>query len=262
MPLQTSLKGLVWYPAAEFEAAGYTVPTTWAELTTLSEQMVADGRTPWCVALESAEFSGWPGTDWVEALVLRMAGVEAYDRWAAHEVPFDAPFVQEATARFGEVVFGPGFVRGGPELVTRLSYADAAFPMFSEPPGCWLYHQASFLQHELPPGAELGTDVDFFPLPPMEQGGDTPFLGGGYVMGAVSDRPEIRELSAPFCAPSGDRCGPRIRAAISCRRTRGSIPGSARARRRPPPPTTCGCVSARRHRPRWKRANGASMRPI
>jgi len=39
-------KDLVWYPKAEFEAAGYKVPTTWDELMALSDQIVSDGDTP------------------------------------------------------------------------------------------------------------------------------------------------------------------------------------------------------------------------
>ena len=31
-------------------------------------------------------FDGWPGTDWIEALVLRLDGVEVYDQWLSHEI--------------------------------------------------------------------------------------------------------------------------------------------------------------------------------
>ena len=40
-------KSLVWYPKKAFDEAGYTVPTTWDELTALQDQIVADGDTPW-----------------------------------------------------------------------------------------------------------------------------------------------------------------------------------------------------------------------
>jgi DNA-binding SARP family transcriptional activator/ABC-type glycerol-3-phosphate transport system substrate-binding protein len=194
VPLHVNLKGLVWYPATAFEAAAYTTPTTWAELVALSRRMVADGRTPWCVGLEDGPWSGWPATDWLEALVLRVGGVEAYDRWAKHDIPFDNPTVQAAAARFGEVVFGNRFVRGGPELATRLHFTEAAFPMLSDPPGCWLYHHGSFVHHELPSGTRLGVDVNYFRMPPVEPGGEAPLFGGGYLMAAMTDRPEVREL--------------------------------------------------------------------
>ena len=36
-------KGLVYYPKKAWDAAGYKIPTTWDELKTLMDQMVADG---------------------------------------------------------------------------------------------------------------------------------------------------------------------------------------------------------------------------
>ena len=71
VPITLDVKGLVWYPAPEFEQAGYTVPTTWSELISLSERIVADGRTPWCMGWENGATSGSPGTDWIEGLLLR-----------------------------------------------------------------------------------------------------------------------------------------------------------------------------------------------
>ena len=53
IPLTVDLKGLVFYPKAEFEAAGYEVPASWDELIALSHQIVADGGTPWCFGFAS-----------------------------------------------------------------------------------------------------------------------------------------------------------------------------------------------------------------
>ena len=122
IPEQADVKGLVWYPVPEFEEAGYTVPRTWDELLALSRQMVADGRHPWCLGIESGPASGWPATDWIEALVLRLGGVELYDQWVAHEIPFDHPVVRQATSMFGEIAFGPGFVNGGVESINDVAF--------------------------------------------------------------------------------------------------------------------------------------------
>ncbi len=32
--------------------------------------------------------TGWPGTDWIEDLVLRNAGPDVYDQWVKNEIPF------------------------------------------------------------------------------------------------------------------------------------------------------------------------------
>ena len=47
LPVKTDLKTIIWYSPANFQAAGYQVPTTWADLDALVEKMVADGKVPW-----------------------------------------------------------------------------------------------------------------------------------------------------------------------------------------------------------------------
>src|SRR5262249_12409144 len=76
LPIGLNTKGIVWYPKPEFDEAGYQVPKTWDQLVSLTQKMVADGRIPWCVGFNSGAASGWPGTDWIEALLLRVAGVD------------------------------------------------------------------------------------------------------------------------------------------------------------------------------------------
>jgi alpha-glucoside transport system substrate-binding protein len=89
-------KDTVWYPKAAFDAAGYKVPTTWDELMALSNQIIADGDTPWCIGIESGAATGWPATDWIEALMLRTTTPENYDAWVAGTLKFDSPEVRKA----------------------------------------------------------------------------------------------------------------------------------------------------------------------
>jgi hypothetical protein len=201
VPILLNVKGLVWYSVPEFEQAGYAVPDTWDELVDLSRQMVADGRTPWCMGLgDFGGFSGWPATDWIEALVLRLGGVDLYDRWVDGEIPFDDPVIRQAAAMFGQVAFGDGFVRGGADSLSRISAVEAGDAMFLDPPGCWLHYQSTIVPLFLPPGAAPGTDVDYFVLPPVDPDGGTPVFGGTGFVSAFRDRPEVRESG---CAGTG-----------------------------------------------------------
>ena len=43
---RASVKSLVWYDPAVFEAEGYEVPTTWDEMMDLTETIAAKGETP------------------------------------------------------------------------------------------------------------------------------------------------------------------------------------------------------------------------
>ena len=92
---------------------GTRSPTTWDELVALSDRIVADGGTPWCFGFESGYASGWPGTDLIESLVLRVGGVDVYDAWTRGETGFTSPEVMEAGRLADELVFEPGYVRGG-----------------------------------------------------------------------------------------------------------------------------------------------------
>ncbi|HOF03257.1 MAG TPA: extracellular solute-binding protein, partial [Atribacterota bacterium] len=56
--ISADLKSMVWYNPKAFAAGGYTVPGTWDELMALSDKMVADGKTPWAIGLESGAASG------------------------------------------------------------------------------------------------------------------------------------------------------------------------------------------------------------
>jgi alpha-glucoside transport system substrate-binding protein len=205
LPIGLDTKGIVWYPKPEFDAAGYTVPQTWDQLISLTRRMVADGQQPWCVGFASGQgqASGWPGTDWIEALVLRVAGVDVYDQWVAHKLPFDSAPVRQAMQLLGDIVFPEGFVKGGAQSISRRDGLDAVAPMFANPPGCWLYHQASFLlDGGLPPGAQAGVDVGFFVLPGLTADRPAPLFGGGDFAAAFRDRPEVREIMRRILDPS------------------------------------------------------------
>lgn len=195
--LQTrlSLKSLVWYPQEEFEAAGYQVPETWSEMVDLTEQidedMTEQGRAPWCIGIESGEATGWPSTDWLEDIMLRLHGAEAYDQWTTGELDFTSDEVRAAYEQMAEIWFTDGWVRGGRQNIVATNFAQAVLPIFDDPPGCFLHRQASFIQNSFPEGSELGTDFNFFLLPPIEDGGtgDAPALIAGDLIALYSDNP-------------------------------------------------------------------------
>ena len=109
---KVDVKSLVWYNPENFEDAGYEVPQTMEQLIALSEQIVADGGTPWCIGLGSGGATGWPATDWVEDMMLRTQPPAVYDAWVSNELPFDAPEVVNAIEQFGLFARNDAFVAG------------------------------------------------------------------------------------------------------------------------------------------------------
>lgn len=217
LPTNVNLKSMIWYPKDDFDAAGYTVPTTWDELMALSDQMVADGNTPWCVGFESGSATGWPATDWMEDIMLRTAGPDIYDQWVTHDIPFNDPAVMTAGETFGDVMFHEGYVLGGAADTPSIAFGAAPLPMFEDPPGCLLHRQASFIigAAPFPEDAESGVDYDWFPFPTIDE--DATLLAGEFaVVGTNGNRPEVADFLHKFlseevqCAQGGDPLSSRV----------------------------------------------------
>jgi alpha-glucoside transport system substrate-binding protein len=179
-PYKIDVKSLVWYSPENFEDAGYEVPETMEALKALTDQIVADGGTPWCIGLGSGGATGWPATDWVEDMMLRTQSPDVYDKWVSHEIPFNSPEVIGAIDEFGAFARNDAYVAGGAGAVASTDFRDSPKGLFSSPPQCYMHHQASFIPSFFPEGTELGTDADFFYFPAYE-GKDLgkPVLGAG-----------------------------------------------------------------------------------
>ncbi len=178
-----NVKSLVWYSPENFEDAGYDVPETMEDLIALSEQIIADGETPWCIGLGSGPATGWPATDWVEDIMLRTQAPEVYDQWVSNEIPFNDPKVLEAIETFGMFARNDDMVAGGSAAVGSTDFRDSPAGMFSSPPQCYMHRQASFASAFFPDDIVVGEDADFFYFPAFEEKDlGKPVLGGGTLM--------------------------------------------------------------------------------
>jgi alpha-glucoside transport system substrate-binding protein len=192
-------KSLVWYPVQAFEDAGYAIPQTWDELIALSDQIVADGSSPWCVGIESGAATGWPATDWMEEVMLRTTSLENYDNWsfpadAASRLPFTSPEVTLAAETLATVWFTDNYVFGGREAIASTFFGDAPTPMFNDPADCYMHKQGNFITSFFPEGTVAGEDYSFFYLPPIDEEFGRPFLVAGDIYALLNDRPETRAV--------------------------------------------------------------------
>ena len=179
-PYKIDVKSLVWYVPEAFEEAGYEVPESMEALKELTDQIVEDGGTPWCIGLGSGAATGWPATDWVEDMMLRTASPETYDQWVANEIPFDDPAVVNAIEEFGYFAKNEDYVSGGSQAVASTDFRESPLGLFQFPPECYMHHQASFIPTFFPEGTEVGLDADFFYMPAYESEDlGQPVLGAG-----------------------------------------------------------------------------------
>jgi alpha-glucoside transport system substrate-binding protein len=187
-PFKADVKSLVWYSPENFQDAGYEVPQTMEELKALTEKIVADGGTPWCIGLGSGAATGWPATDWVEDLMLRTTTPENYDKWVSNEMKFNDPIVINAINDFGWFAKNDKFVAGGAGAVASTDFRDSPKGLFTSPPQCYMHRQASFIPSFFPEDVVVGEDADFFYFPAYaDKDLGKPVLGAGTTFTITKD---------------------------------------------------------------------------
>lgn len=203
-PSGAFVKSIVWYSPTVFSANGYEVPQTWEELIALSDQMVADGIKPWCAGISSGTATGWPLTDWLEDIIMRQQGVDFYDQWVAHDVPFNDPKVADSLDELGAILKNPEYVNGGIGDVSSIAsttFQDAGLPVASGQ--CGMYHIGDFYGSIFPQGTTIAEDGDVFAfaLPVWEAGDSMTTEVGGEFATAFSDRPEVVAFQTYLTSP-------------------------------------------------------------
>lgn len=203
-PMLANLKGYVWYSPAKFKEWGVEVPKTLDEMMTLTATIQQKtGAAPWCAGFASDAASGWPGTDWVEDMVLRLSGPDTYDKWVANEVKFTDPEIKQAFDAVGEILLNPSYVNAGfgdVRSINSTAFADVAAKVADG--SCPMTHQASFLSAnfltvtnaagETPTIAPDG-DVYAFLTPGVTEG-ELAVEGGGEFVAAFSDDENVQKV--------------------------------------------------------------------
>ncbi|CAN5244437.1 ABC transporter substrate-binding protein [soil metagenome] len=193
-PLMASIKGFVWYSPSQFKEWGVEVPTTWDELLDVTKTIQEKtGKAPWCAGFGSDAATGWPGTDWVEDLVLRQAGPDTYDKWVSHDIPFNDPAIKKALDSVGDILLNPDYVNAGFGDVKSIATTPFGDPARALGDGsCALHHQASFydgfIQDPKNGNATVGPDADIWAfILPGDTAGSPAVTGGGEIVAAFSN---------------------------------------------------------------------------
>ncbi|WP_307788176.1 ABC transporter substrate-binding protein [Streptomyces actinomycinicus] len=133
-PLKADVKSIVWYPADVGEE---------------QRRQAVEQPARWCVGMGSGATSGWPGTDWIEDILLQQSGPRVYEEWARGDLPWRSPQVRKAWTTWRDLVGAdgdPGLVR----RALKTPYGEASRPVAASPRGCTLEHQASFIRSKPP----------------------------------------------------------------------------------------------------------------
>ncbi|MEI7768523.1 MAG: extracellular solute-binding protein [Chloroflexales bacterium] len=195
------ISGVVWYPKAAFDKAGYQVPATWTELLALSDQIVKDGGTPWCIENGGDGVEGLSAVHWISDIMLRTTSPAEYDTWVKGDLKFDSPQVKHAVQLMSDVWFKPGYSSIKRQDINTTYWWQVMPRMVDNPPKCWLFKAPSYVTgydgqsvYTAFTSKEFGTDYAFFLLPPIDQVYGTPVVLYGHIHGMFHDRPEVRAL--------------------------------------------------------------------
>ena len=208
-PLMASVKGFIWYSPAKFKEWGVEVPKTYDELLTLTKTIQEKtGKAPWCAGFGSDAATGWPGTDWVEDLLLRQSGAATYDKWVTHKIPFTDPAVKKAFDSVGKILLDPKYVNAGlgdVKSINSTPFGDVARVVGNGQ--CAMTHQASFfdgfIQDPKNGNATVGPDkqVWAFITPPTDASAGPAVTGGGEMVAAFSNDADTKKVQAYLSSP-------------------------------------------------------------
>jgi len=201
LPIKADVKSIIWYSPSNFEALGYTVPTTWEELDALVEKMVADGNTPWSLGMESGDATGWTGSDFVQDIMLVQQGPDFVLGLIDGSVSYDDAGVKLAYETYGKWATSDTYTVGGAQGTLSTPFLEAIYKPFADPAEAMMVKQSGFAGVEVAkqfPDLKQGTDYDFFVMPGIQglQGSIEPMM-------AFNDTPAVRALVAYLSSDLG-----------------------------------------------------------
>jgi alpha-glucoside transport system substrate-binding protein len=219
--IKTAVKGLIWFDPKTV-AFDQNIPKTWDELQTALTANKDKAKAQWCLGIESGAATGWPATDWIEDLVLRQAGPDVYNSWWQGKTTWTDPAIKQAWSTFGDVVAN---AYGGPNTVATTAFQTAGDPLFATPPGCQVFHQASFITGlGAFPKKTAGTDYNFFQFPDINTQYAGAVEGAGDLFGMFHDTPAAKSLMAYLVTAPAQNIWVKIGGALSANKNATDYP--------------------------------------
>ena len=219
--IKAAVKGLIWFNPKTHDYTS-APPKTWDDLKTQATANQGSAKAIWCVGLEASAASGWPGTDWIEDIVLRQAGPDKYNQWWQGTLKWSSPEIKAAFTTFGDVIKNAD---GGSSTVLTTNFANGGDGLFASPPGCEFHHQGSFIT-----GlgkfktAKAGTDYNFFPFPDIDPQFTGAIEGAGDLFGMFHDTPEAKSLLKYLVTAPAQDIWVKIGGALSANKNATSYP--------------------------------------
>jgi alpha-glucoside transport system substrate-binding protein len=190
--VKLNTKSSIWYDPSRFTENGWETPTDWEGLLALTDQIKADGATPWALGA----LDGWTLTDWFESIYIRQSGEEAYDTLFSQDGDWTDQSVKDAIATMTEVLNEEN-VAGGIDGALATGFVDGIGLVFSANPTAELYYEGGFVGGlaigDVNEDLVTGETIDWFDFPEID-GSGAKLTVGGDVMAALTTNPGVAEF--------------------------------------------------------------------
>ena len=162
---------------------GVEPPATWDDLLPKAVD------NPWSVAADA-----WTLTDWFENILVRTAGPEVL--FVTHEIAWTDAKVVEAMQSILDSA--DANLAGGVDSTLSTDFISAANLVFRpDNPGAEMYYEGGFMGGIISnnfPDLVPGEDFKAFLFPKFNDTYGAPVVGGGDLLAAFADRPEVAEF--------------------------------------------------------------------
>lgn len=140
-----------WAPAVTVHEDGGGIRTRayWAPIRVDLKSVVwsradaSDAEPVWCLGLGSGAVSGWPGTDWLEDLMLQRKGSAAYEDWATGRTSWQA--TRPLWKEWARMLSADGTAPGAEALADFERLDDGGHGLLNSG-DCTHEHQGSFIR--------------------------------------------------------------------------------------------------------------------
>ena len=200
-------KSVIWYKPKSFQENSFDIPTTWDQLLEITQQYDSKGKKPWAVGAQGRDNS-WTLTDWFENIYARKAGSENYTKLFNGDLPFNDQTVKDSLTEMTKIV-NDKYVAGGIDTALGIGFVDGIGRVFSKNPVAEMYMEGGFVGGialgDVNPDLKVGTDIDFFQWPTIDEANGNPLVGGGDVAAAFVNNEDASKLVDYLATPAAGK---------------------------------------------------------
>ncbi|WP_371535421.1 extracellular solute-binding protein [Streptomyces sp. NBC_00466] len=151
----------------------------------------------WCLGMSAQATTGWPGTDWIEDILLHRSGPDRYEQWATGQLPWTSREVRDAWSTWASLMAGQNT-----RSALDIPYTGVGGKGLLNSGSCTEEHAGTFIRYL------YGPDITFKPsadtIPGLGRNKDAYEVSAD--MAAVfRDSPAAMQLLGKLAGPEGRR---------------------------------------------------------